>query len=65
MTTGPPAGHVPGFVLGCVLACAAYLTAATALRRRGDAWPWRRDAAFAAGCVTLVWGLLGRPPGEP
>ncbi|WP_368857925.1 cytochrome c oxidase assembly protein, partial [Streptomyces sp. DH12] len=34
-----------------------YAAGAARLRRRGDAWPWRRDAVFAAGCAAVVWGL--------
>ena len=37
---------VPVAVLACVLVCAAYVATAAGLRRRGDAWPWRRDYAF-------------------
>ncbi len=46
MTAGPVA---PPLALGCVLAAVAYAVGAARLRRRGDAWPWRRDSVFAAG----------------
>src|SRR5690606_4938775 len=55
-----------------VLACAAtilagvvYLAAARGLRRRGDAWPWRRDACFAAGGALLAAAMLVPLPGGP
>ncbi|MGK5529648.1 cytochrome c oxidase assembly protein [Streptomyces sp. URMC 129] len=45
-------------------AVAAYLAAATRLRRRGDAWPRARDAACAAGGTAWAWAVLGgTPPG--
>jgi putative membrane protein len=55
----------PACALLTALACTAYLLAAAALRRRGDAWPWHRDAVFAAGCAAVGWGLSGRLPGQP
>ncbi|MEU5665040.1 cytochrome c oxidase assembly protein [Streptomyces longwoodensis] len=59
----PPFG--PGAALACALACAAYLSGALRLRRRGDAWPWPRDCAVAAGAAVLAWGLSGPLPGGP
>ncbi|GAB2602529.1 hypothetical protein GCM10027168_39500 [Streptomyces capparidis] len=44
---------------------AAYLAAAARLRRRGDAWPWTRDASFAAGGAALAWAAVGALPGGP
>ncbi|MET9544341.1 cytochrome c oxidase assembly protein [Streptomyces sp. NPDC006627] len=43
----------------------AYLTAATRLRRRGDAWPRHRDASFAAGGAALAHAFVGTLPGGP
>ncbi|MFD7701787.1 cytochrome c oxidase assembly protein [Streptomyces caelestis] len=65
MTDRPPPSAVAVAVLGCVLVCAAYAAAAAGLRRRGDAWPWRRDCAFLTGGAALVWGLCGWLPGGP
>ncbi|MFF6815535.1 cytochrome c oxidase assembly protein [Streptomyces sp. NPDC012403] len=65
MTDRPLPAVVPLAVLACVLACVAYATSAAGLRRRGDAWPWRRDCAFVAGGAALIWGLCGRLPGGP
>ncbi|GAA2942509.1 cytochrome c oxidase assembly protein [Streptomyces enissocaesilis] len=48
---------------GAVLAVALYLTAAARLRRRGDAWPLRRDASFAAGGIALAAAATATPPG--
>ncbi|MFJ2822117.1 cytochrome c oxidase assembly protein [Streptomyces toxytricini] len=48
-----------------LLAAAAYAVAAARLRRRGDGWPRRRDASFAAGAAALAWAALGPLPGEP
>jgi putative membrane protein len=59
----PPLG--PAAVLACALACAAYLSGARRLRRRGDAWPWPRDCAVTAGAALLAWGLSGPLPGGP
>ncbi|MFF5158308.1 cytochrome c oxidase assembly protein [Streptomyces sp. NPDC000348] len=65
MTDRPPPAVVAAAVLVCGLVCAAYAAAAARLRRRGDAWPWRRDCAFVAGGAALVWGLSGWLPGGP
>ncbi|MFF8032876.1 cytochrome c oxidase assembly protein [Streptomyces sp. NPDC016626] len=65
VTAGPPPVFGPAAAFGCVLICAAYVLAAAGLRRRGDAWPWARDCAFAAGGAALLWGLCGRLPGGP
>lgn len=48
-----------------VLMAAAYLMATARLRRRGDAWPWPRDASFSAGGTALAWAALGPLPGAP
>src|SRR5690606_33876480 len=55
-------------VLACAatfLAVVAYLAAARGLRRRGDPWPWRRDACFAAGGVLLGAAMVAPLPGGP
>ncbi|MFZ4178198.1 cytochrome c oxidase assembly protein [Streptomyces griseoincarnatus] len=62
MTAGPVAAPL---ALACVLAAVVYAAGAARLRRRGDAWPWRRDCVFAAGCAAVVWGLTGPVPGGP
>ncbi len=62
MTAGPVAAPL---ALACALAAAVYAAGAARLRGRGDAWPWRRDAAFAAGCAAVVWSLAGAVPGGP
>ncbi|MEW2417021.1 cytochrome c oxidase assembly protein [Streptomyces sp. NPDC046866] len=46
-------------------AAAAYASGAARLRRRGDAWPWGRDAWFAAGSTGLAWAAAGPLPGGP
>ncbi|WP_255306299.1 cytochrome c oxidase assembly protein [Streptomyces sp. Wb2n-11] len=48
---------------GAVLAVAAYLAATARLRRRGDAWPFRRDASFTAGGTALAAAATATPPG--
>ncbi|ULR55542.1 cytochrome c oxidase assembly protein [Streptomyces deccanensis] len=50
---------------GALLACAAYLLAARRLGRRGDAWPWPRDAVFTTGCLAVAWAMTAEPPGGP
>ncbi len=62
VTAGPVAAPL---ALVCVLAAVGYAAGAARLRRRGDAWPWRRDCAVAAGCAAMVWGLAGPVPGGP
>ncbi|MFE9772004.1 cytochrome c oxidase assembly protein [Streptomyces sp. NPDC005931] len=63
-TGGPgPAGTV--VVVAAVSVTLLYLVAAGRLRRRGDAWPWGRDVAFAAGGTGIVWATAGTPPGGP
>ncbi|POX42312.1 cytochrome c oxidase assembly protein [Streptomyces sp. Ru73] len=51
--------------MAVVPAACAYLAAAARLRRRGDAWPRLRDAAFAAGSVTLAYASAAPLPGGP
>jgi putative membrane protein len=46
-----------------LVAVAAYLAASGRLRRRGDAWSWRRDVCFAAGGGGLVVAALA-PGGD-
>lgn len=46
-------------------AAAAYLLAAARLRRRGDAWSWRRDVSFTVGNAALIWATLGTLRSEP
>ncbi|MEV7141694.1 cytochrome c oxidase assembly protein [Streptomyces tauricus] len=46
-------------------AVAAYLMAASRLRRRGDAWPRWRDGACTAGSVATAWATVGELPWEP
>ncbi|GHH40101.1 ABC transporter permease [Lentzea cavernae] len=40
--------------LGAVLLAAAYVVAVLALRRRGDAWPVGRTAAWLLGCAVVL-----------
>ena len=49
--------------LPALAAVALYLKATTRLRRRGDAWPWRRDASFTAAGISLIVVALVRLPG--
>lgn len=45
-----------------LLVCAAYTAAAARLRRRGDAWPWWRDACcWLAGAVFVAGAALPWP----
>ncbi|AVH94441.1 hypothetical protein GCM10010497_15870 [Streptomyces cinereoruber] len=62
---GPAGGAGLLFAAAALLAVVAYLSAAVRLRRRGDAWPWRRDASFAAGGAVLVSAFLVPLPGGP
>ncbi|MGC0334483.1 cytochrome c oxidase assembly factor CtaG [Streptomyces sp. SAI-170] len=62
--TGPATPETVLAVAG-LLAAAAYLSGAARLRRRGDAWPRRRDASFAAGAIALAWAGAGAVPGGP
>ncbi|WP_244257982.1 cytochrome c oxidase assembly protein [Streptomyces sp. Tu 2975] len=48
-----------------LLAVAGYLAAAVRLRRRGDAWPWVRDASFTTGGAGIAYVLLVALPGGP
>ncbi|MFI9800963.1 cytochrome c oxidase assembly protein [Streptomyces sp. NPDC052302] len=59
LPAGPPA------VLATLSAAACYLLAARRLRRRGDAWPRRRDLSFMAGGVAVAWAGVGAAPGGP
>lgn len=57
-----------GPVLGAValaVPVAVYLWGAARLRRRGDAWPWARDACFAGGGAALAVAVIGVLPGGP
>ncbi|TDB85648.1 cytochrome c oxidase assembly protein [Actinomadura sp. 7K534] len=63
-------GHGPGLEAGQIVAVACalpvvagYLAAARRLRGRGDAWPWGRDACFAAGGAALAAAVAGPLPG--
>jgi putative membrane protein len=49
-------------VVIAVIAGAAYLGGAARLRRRGDAWPRRRQYLFLAGTVGLVIAVAFPPP---
>ncbi|MGI5171771.1 cytochrome c oxidase assembly protein [Spirillospora sp. CA-253888] len=50
--------------LGSVaIAVSLYLVATGRLRRRGGAWPWRRDASFAAGGAALAVAVAVPLPG--
>lgn len=44
-----------------VLAVVAYLVGVVRLRRRGDAWPPARAAAWVAGWAMFVWATSGAP----
>jgi hypothetical protein len=48
-----------------LVAVAAYLTAAARLRRRGDRWPWARDAAFTLGGTAIAYVLMVPLAGDP
>ena len=65
--TGPVWSALAGpcVAAGAVLAAVVYLLAAHRLRRRGDAWPRPRDAAFAVGGLAVAWAILADPPGGP
>ncbi|MFE7649616.1 cytochrome c oxidase assembly protein [Streptomyces phaeoluteigriseus] len=60
-------GPVTGLcvALAASTAAAVYLLTARRLRRRGDTWPWARDAAFVLGCGAVTWTTSARPPGGP
>ncbi|MEV7192516.1 cytochrome c oxidase assembly protein [Streptomyces sp. NPDC093510] len=65
---GPGAG--PGLAelataVAALLAAAVYLLAAGRLRRRGDGWPWWRDASFSLGSSGVAWAAVGPLPGGP
>ncbi|MFJ4872863.1 cytochrome c oxidase assembly protein [Streptomyces sp. NPDC088757] len=62
---GPAGGPGLLFAAAALLAVVAYLSAAARLRRRGDAWPWRRDASFAAGGAVLALAFPLTLPGGP
>ncbi|GAA2678626.1 hypothetical protein GCM10010412_061970 [Nonomuraea recticatena] len=63
-SAGLDAWQVAAAIIGA-LAVALYLGAARRLRRRGDAWSWRRTASFTAGGLSLVAAATLEPPGEP
>ncbi|MET9799648.1 cytochrome c oxidase assembly protein [Streptomyces sp. NPDC006368] len=46
-------------------AAAVHLAGSARLRRRGDAWPWRRDVSFTAGCAALAYAMTAALPGGP
>ncbi|CAL9330573.1 cytochrome c oxidase assembly protein [Streptomyces sp. enrichment culture] len=48
-----------------IATAALYLLAARRLRRRGDAWPRRRDAAFTAGACASAWAVAADPHAGP
>lgn len=43
----------------------AYSWGADRLRRRGDAWPWHREAAFTIGAWAIAYACVGPLPGGP
>lgn len=60
---GGPAEAVTAAV--SLVAVAVYLAAAARLRRRGDGWPWRRDAAFTTGGAGIAYVVLFPLNGGP
>lgn len=52
-------------VLLVAVGCLGYATAARHLRRRGDRWPLRRDAAVCAGGAALITALAAPWDGWP
>ncbi|MGX7723839.1 cytochrome c oxidase assembly protein [Rhodococcus pyridinivorans] len=52
-------------LLVAALGVALYLGAAVRLRRRGDAWPWWRDASVAAGAGAVAATAVVPLPGGP
>ncbi|UNO38811.1 cytochrome c oxidase assembly protein [Streptomyces sp. MST-110588] len=65
-----PASPVPGLfevvlASAALTAVAGYLLAAARLRRRGDAWPRARDAAFTTGGTALAAAVTLTLPGGP
>ncbi|WP_344071833.1 cytochrome c oxidase assembly protein [Streptomyces crystallinus] len=68
VSASPHSAHALGAPAGlaavlAVSAGAAYLLAARRLRRRGDEWPWSRDAFFGAGQAALAAVALAPVPG--
>ncbi|CAL9315429.1 MULTISPECIES: cytochrome c oxidase assembly protein [unclassified Streptomyces] len=61
----PGGGFATAVAAAALAAAAGYALAAWRLRRRGDAWPWRRDGSFAAGCLALAHAMLLPAPGGP
>ncbi|MFD5266336.1 cytochrome c oxidase assembly protein [Streptomyces sp. NPDC058335] len=51
--------------VAALAAAVVYLVTARRLRRRGDTWPWARDAAFISGCGAMTWAMSAEPPGGP
>ncbi|WP_233571818.1 cytochrome c oxidase assembly protein [Cellulomonas triticagri] len=49
------------FLAGSVVLAGLYLAGVRRLRRRGDAWPPGRTAAWLLGCVLLAWVTSGGP----
>ncbi|MFE9680677.1 cytochrome c oxidase assembly protein [Streptomyces sp. NPDC006285] len=52
-------------VAAALLAVAAYVTAASRLRRRGDAWPRWRDGSFTAGGIAVAGAAVAGLPRGP
>ncbi|MEV4101691.1 cytochrome c oxidase assembly protein [Nonomuraea sp. NPDC049649] len=48
-----------------VLAAVVYLVAAHRLRRRGNDWPWPRQASFTAGAALIAAAVAVPVPGGP
>ncbi|AWT41066.1 MULTISPECIES: cytochrome c oxidase assembly protein [Streptomyces] len=62
--THPEAATGPGTAGMCVLlagllVAAVYWAGAARLRRRGDAWPRRRDVSFVGGVLAIAWATAG------
>lgn len=53
---------VAAAAIGAIL---AYSRGADRLRRRGDAWPWVREAGFTAGAWAVAYAFIGPLPGGP
>jgi putative membrane protein len=63
---GPVAAALAAVLaVAALLAVGFYLAAASHLRRRGDAWPWARDASFALGGVGVAAAVTVPLPAAP